>query len=102
MAGQQLLEEHPALEPGQARAEAHVLAEPEGQVRDVGSTGDVEAAGRGTEGRPVPVGRGVEHHHEGPGGHRGAGQLHVHHGRPSEGLDRGHPPQQLLDGPGQQ
>ena len=58
---EQLLEEHPALEPGEVHAEAEVLGDAERQVR-VGRAVDVEAL-RVVEHVLVAVGRRVVHRH---------------------------------------
>src|SRR5687768_2676933 len=55
--GEQLVEEHLALQPGEVHAEAEVLGEPERQVR-VGRAVDVEAVRVGEDGF-VAVGRRV-------------------------------------------
>src|SRR5581483_645973 len=93
--GQQLFEEHPALEAGKVGAEAEVFGDAEGQMR-VGIAADVEALWVG-EHVLVAVGRRIEHRHLLARGDLGTRELGVLCRRPPEVMERVSPPQDLLD-----
>ena len=62
-----------------------------------GRPGDDEPVGRGAEDLLVTVGRGVQQDHELAGRDGVSGDLDVDRGGPAERLDRGDPPEDLLD-----
>ena len=93
---QQLLEEHPPLEPRQVHAEAVVLGDAERQMR-VRLAVDVEPL-RVVEDRFVAVGRRVVHRHLVAGLDLDVAQLGVGGRGATEVVQRVGPPQDLLDG----
>ena len=93
---EQALENNGDLQPGEGRAEAEVVAEPEGEV-GVRRPADVEGGRGGTECRLVAIGRGVEQQHRIAGGDVAAAEVGVDGGRAHERGHRRRPAQHLLD-----
>src|SRR4051794_36489378 len=83
--GEQLLDGHPGLQPGEVVADAEVRTAAEGQV-SAHLAAYVEPVGRLAVLPRVPVGRAVEHQHLLPGRDLDTADLDVRQRRPREGL----------------
>src|SRR5262245_4705178 len=94
---EEFLEQHARLEPCEARAQAEVLPEPEGDVHRVRRAADVEHVGGGAEDLLVAVARCVEEEHVVAGRDPSIADLGVPGRGTREAADRRHPAQHLLD-----